>query len=576
MKLGTLLARTEFRQLQTQIGEQRAEIERLRKNGVAQAYSLGQEIDLLQARIGELDRHATQLDQELAARCGELDGAQVKETQLHACIAELEQQLALVGSDLQQARQREQEQGAQIELLGQQSRQQAEALEARIKEASDEGELLLLQLHQVQEELEALFLGEQETKVQLQAKQDELTAKQAQLETSEQQRVEAVKACDEQARLAEERKQELARLGAQLEGQVHEAQQENELLLLQLHQVQEELEHYFLEHQKLQRDNEALAQRWQRLEQRYPDYLDYDRIEALAVDAVSDTPRVDWRVLNATVGGLTHPELLFSTVLKDGKPGIEMRTDDSGNETTVLVPRELTLPQASAAIARFRAIGTGQWKRLLAAAAAIEQFLGNRSPAQGLPEDFDPVFWRQALLPLVTDLRALPGVFRFDRVQLKRELINSDYEHLWLVFHGASYGKKYAWPKLELRIGAAQVQQGNFSRHPKIELPRIDGKTAPFQSWFEESFDDYGGKFELRFDLVRHRFDVGVWSKLDADDQGMLLSLIAVLPLALGQMQADKVAITRPWECWIRLSSDTLEVLRKRLLQARTPAPQAA
>jgi len=74
--------------------------------------------------------------------------------------------------------------------------------------------------------------------------------------------------CDEQAKLAEDRQNNLEELTAKLEvlrstliskqseidalqAQATELQQENELLLFQLHQVQEELEQYFLQYQKL-------------------------------------------------------------------------------------------------------------------------------------------------------------------------------------------------------------------------------------------------------------------------------------------------------------------------------------
>ena len=386
----------------------------------------------------------------------------------------------------------------------------------------------------------------------------------------------AAKERQDQASLAAARQQEIDRLKTEVEGQVREAQQENELLLLQLHQVQEELEHYFLEHQKAIRESEVQVKRWQRLEARLPNYLDYEAIVPQAVDAFADEPRVDWRITQVTVGGAILPELCFSTFLRDGKPGLSLKPLESGAEEVSLVPRALVQPNAAEEVARFRSIRPSDWRLLLVAASAVEQYFsqGNISPI-GLPEDFDIAFWKQAILPVVPDIRALPPVFRFERAQLKRELIHTDYEHLWLILHDVSYGNRYQWPKLELRLGASNIIPGAFSRQPKLELPRIDGKTAPFASWFEESYDDFGGKFELRFELNRKLFDVGVWSKLQGADQALVFSLIGALPLMLSRMQSDKVAIARPWQDWQGLANGMAEVLRVRLSEAQQSKAQA-
>eukprot|EP01030_Chromulinospumella_sphaerica_P007022 gene7022-6868_t len=88
---------------------------------------------------------------------------------------------------------------------------------------------------------------------------------------------------------------ELAGLKTQLTAQQRDLKQENDLMLLQLHQVQEELEHHFLEHQKIQKAEQAQTQRWQRLESRLPNYLDYETITPVNVDSFADTPTVGWK-----------------------------------------------------------------------------------------------------------------------------------------------------------------------------------------------------------------------------------------------------------------------------------------
>jgi hypothetical protein len=207
------------------------------------------------------------------------------------------------------------------------------------------------------------------------------------------------------------------------------------------------------------------------------------------------------------------------------------------------------------------------WRQILIAISCVEMFFQDpfrHAAGQKLPEGFDLVFWRQMSAPLMADVRSLPAVFRFNETKLKRELIHPDYEHLWLEVYDATFGEKH-WPKLEIRLGAANIQPGAFSRHPKIEVPRIDGKTAPFASWFEESYDDFGGKLEIRFDLNKQVFDLGVWIKLSNEDQKILMSLIGTLPLVLKALEQDKTAIARPWDSWAGLVSGLIGTMRKRL-----------
>ncbi len=496
-----------------------------------------------------------------------------------------------------------------------------EAANANLTEQTQEAELLLEQLHQVQEEFESLYLKAQadqsaaeqqlaQLNAQLQQEQaakaaaEQNAAQQAAQLKAELEQIRAAKAVAEQH--AAQQAQQLAQLTAELEQtraakaaaeqnaaqqaqqvaqltteleqiraakavaekhaaqqaqqaqQVHqqleEIQQENELLLHQLHQVQEELEQHFLDKQKLQRECEVLQQRWARLERRQPGYLDYELIEPVAVDAVSDQPSVDWRVRNITLLGQQQAELAFSTLLKDGQVGIVL----DGIE---LFPRALRGPEAAQAIAQFRRFGSRQWSQVLVAATTLEQFFAGQ-PVAAPQLSFDPVFWRQVLLPLVAELRALPAVFRFDGVTLKRELVHTDYEHLWLVLEGASLGQQH-WPKFELRLGAADLKPGRFSRHPKLEFPLIDGKTRPFDSWYEESHDEFGGKFELRFDLDRQLMDLGVWSRLNVDDRKLLLSVNGVLGQALERLQTEQGGISRAWSDWQGLATGIIATLHK-------------
>ena len=449
---------------------------------------------------------------------------------------------------------------------------------------------MLLQLHQVQEELESVFLKEQETQGLLD-EQLKVAKKYAhEIESLAQEKTTITASRDEQLKLVQVHEQQIQTANLELEKlskqnadlaqqveqyktgvqvQFKEAQDENELLLLQLHQVQEELEHYFIESQRLQRENESYLGRWQRLEDRQPNYLDFESIAPTSVDVVSENPRIEWSVRDILVGGTMYPEFKFATFMEDGLSGVELLMNDADNKKARvrIVPRALLRPQAVKAISEFRNMSALDWRQIQVAIGCVEMFFRDpvrHAGVQKFPEGFDLVFWRQMSAPLLADVRSLPAVFRFNQTKLKRELIHQDYEHLWLEIYDATFGERH-WPKLEIRLGAANIQPGAFSRYPKIEIPRIDGKTAPFASWFEESFDDFGGKLELRFDLNKQLFDLGVWIKLSNEDQKILLSMIGVLPLVLKALEQDKTAIARLWDSWSGLVSGLINVMRKRL-----------
>jgi hypothetical protein len=330
--------------------------------------------------------------------------------------------------------------------------------------------------------------------------------------------------------------------------------------------VQEELEHHFLTHQKLQRENETYQGRWKRLEEREPQYLDYESILPITVDTVSAKPRLDWRATNITMVGHVNETFHFTTFLEDGMPGIEItEVEGSGAKPVRLIPRALVKPNASEALAQYRNMSMRDWQTLSTAIKAIEQFFKSPKRAsrdQKLPDFFDIIFWRQSLSPLVADFKSLPAVVWFDEIKLKREQVNPDYEHLWLEFNGALYGQRH-WSNLELRFAAANVQPGGFSRHPKVEIPKMNGSVTPFETWFEESRDDFGPKMELRFDLNRQFFDLDVWSRVSSEDRAMLISMMGSIPYMLKRMEDTGIKISRPWEDWNLLASGMVEILRR-------------
>lgn len=361
-----------------------------------------------------------------------------------------------------------------------------------------------------------------------------------------------------------------AQLLQQAQAKHQDSTQENELLLLQLMQAQEELVEYYEQKGEFEKLYLAYKARWDRLETRMPNYLDFGAIDIVNVDSMSDTPSITWQVKDFAQAGVALSEFSFVTVLQDGHPGIGLVKD---GKPQAFVPKLLNTDKDH--LATFLALSTTEFRQLTAAVSILAQLDAGQWQGFVFPPQFDLGFWRASLQTLIAQLKTLPALLRYDDVRLKRELINPDYEHLWLEFHGLSLGTTQL-KKFEIRLGAALVQANGFSQYPKFEIPLIDGKTKPFESWYAESHDDSGAKLELRFSIDKNAFDVAVWSKLADADKALLARVIYAMPDALKRLDAQKVSIHRSWATWVNFATDAVRVLERNRTEPAKLAPTPA
>jgi hypothetical protein len=411
--------------------------------------------------------------------------------------------------------------------------QQKQDLEERIKETDQENELLLSQLYQIQEELEASFVKNQA-------------------------HVKAFKAA---------------------ETNLKQAEQDNELLSMQLRQVQEELEHYFSQHQGVQRQLKASVERWQRMLQRTPYYCDYESIEILS-DESSDADATTWRIKNLDAGGRSLPELVFKTIVEQGIAGIIFfrfpGTPDplthwpanAANQNEVALIPIGGPTNTSSRLETLSELATSDWDLLQTLIRLLERILEAPS-ALKLPAHFQPQALKNGLGKLDAILESFPSTLRYDRVGLKREQVNPDYEHLWLRFVNLSFGGKRC-PEFEFRLSCAEVRPNHFGSHPKLEFPE-ESSQAPFEGWFIEAHDDFGAKLELRFALPEPSMDLAVWQRVSKNDRDFLAALIKHLPAILMNLKDAGVKLKRPWEDWIKMAGEMQRVVRLRAAPSSTP-----
>jgi len=347
--------------------------------------------------------------------------------------------------------------------------------------------------------------------------------------------------------------------------------QERELLLIQISQLTEEQNTNALQLKTLNALNKTLESKLKRLMSKIPNYVDFGGIEFVSQDSVSEAPQILWKITDYSNGSVVLSEFYFRTSLEDGLAGIGIvKSPHDSTPGGVLVPQ--LIGKSIEQLDLFKSLGGEDWQQIKAATAVLEQLLQTRGQSLQNGADFDFAFWQNSLTNLVANIKRLPVLLRYKQVKLKRELQNPDYEHLWIELYDVEYGE-FKCPKFELRLGASMIQVGGFSKHPKLEFPLINGKLKPFESWFAESSDDFGPKFELRFSLEEQVFDIGAFLKLSDTDQRLMQALILVIPSILTQLVRSKVSIHRKWDTWTSFAGEIAKVFQLQI-RAANPALQ--
>ena len=403
---------------------------------------------------------------------------------------------------------------------------------AKFESLQEESELLLLQLHQVQEELERIYLEAQGYK-----------------ETAEREKAELTASRDAEAHRA------------------NNLQEETELLLLQLHQVQEELENYFLKNQESEAKLSQQQARLKRVLEKLPDFIATESVRVEVVD--SKTQTLKWVVDGLEGHGIAKEHLEFETFVESGVLGIRFNKINSRNEPNLKIwPSSCTsetlecIPAGKGNIMRQRAIflrdlSASDWKLINALPQLIKEHLCSAELETQLGGAAS-----ESATKFLAGINALPKTFRYDLVTLKANKVNPDYEHLWFELHNASYDT-YNWPKFEFRLGAAHIKPGQFSKYPKIEIPLIDGSIKPFASWFDESHDDFGPKWELRFDLNKKIYDSDLWLKLDSKDRDFIKQVLETFAKDSLPIDGKKIRMHRGFEDWSGLFRNCVSLIKK-------------
>lgn len=354
---------------------------------------------------------------------------------------------------------------------------------------------------------------------------------------------------------------EKADLELVLKDEVKDLKQENELLLLQLHQVQEELERYFFDYQKVQKEKGALVDRWQNMLNHYPDYFEFRKADVKLEDSAIERAR--WTFTELVVGGQELAEFSFATSIENEEPVIFLPRKEleqlynplskEQEEVTFRFPstNHVKDNEEFGLESTFSVLSHSGWAMLSRLPGII---LSTLKEADLKEETKDR--YRVAMTGAQNIIESMPRILRFDHVELYNEQLNPDYEHVWITINNLGWGKEVA-REWSVRI-SSDVIDGEFGGHPKLEVPKQQNQWL--ETWFEESRDDFGPKWELRFALPSD-FDGEIWNRLNRRDQNLIKILLAEFPGILEHLEYKNKMLKRSKSDWAKLSTAMLEIL---------------
>jgi hypothetical protein len=209
---------------------------------------------------------------------------------------------------------------------------------------------------------------------------------------------------------------------------------------------------------------------------------------------------------------------------------------------------------------KFYGFTSSEWQRHLMAVEILRNFKSAKLSTPILDLKIDIIFINSFVEKIINDYTKLPDILRVDVISLKRELRNADYEHLWIEFKNLSY-QSYFFPKFDMRISSAELNKFEFSDLPKFEFPLLKNKTKPFDSWFPESVDNFGEKYEIRFNLKSKIIDQSAIKRLSPADQKFVASLILASPSFITYLSKSNTQIERDWEEWLLLTFNVKKLL---------------
>ena len=454
----------------------------------------------------------------------------------------------------------------------------------KIDDLERKGEHYFEQLSNIQAELTGLCQSRDALNEQLAQQQAHTTHLHQQLEAISAQSAQQQHNSDEQIRQLQQANETKESVIAEQQGRINHLTETNtqnsELLLLELHQAHQESEHYFEQYQEKDSILKQAETRWQRMLDRCPEYFDYDSLKVDITVKEKNKQASYWQLKNVNAAGRTVDVFNFSFEVLDNQTAIIFYKEVEGAACFMRWPQRLANQdffkiifghngaESQHNIDAIDALTASDWAFLRLLSRWLHRTLENPVLID-LPRDLPFEALHTVVERFILFSSELLEVLRYDDITLRREQINPDYEHLWLKLTRLSFTDQCNLD-FEFRLSCANVRPNAFGVHPKLEFPQEMGEQC-FDSWFEESYDDFGAKLELRFALP-DAMDMTVWGKLSAHDQKLVYQLIAQLPNLLANLVQKGVKLKRPLSDWLELVGSIQQIYAMRVLPIESQA----
>ena len=308
--------------------------------------------------------------------------------------------------------------------------------------------------------------------------------------------------------------------------------------------------------------------------ERSPDYFDYDSLNVNITHNGKHKHVSDWTLKNINAAGRTidafgfsfevskHHTAICFTKLVDGMACFTKWPASLADQSVFKMTFNNNGSTAQQDVDVLQALGTSDWRFLGVLAHWLKTTLSNTESAN-LPRDLPLDALRFGVNQFILLSSQLKSALRYDHVSLKREQTNPDYEHLWLKLANVVFEDQHA-SDFEFRLSCANVRPNAFGGYPKLEFPQEVAQPC-FDSWFEESYDDFGAKLELRFALP-DAMDMGIWGKLSAHDQALVVQIIEQLPIILRELVQSGASMKRSLNDWLRMAQSIEDIFAMRVL----------
>ena len=331
--------------------------------------------------------------------------------------------------------------------------------------------------------------------------------------------------------------------------------QENNMLIMQIDNNKKDLAEANKEIYKVELEKNALVNELSRYKEAFPELDKILFFEIIDSGIATSQSYLSCHILDVNSDDLYPPNFRVEMIVREGLVGIKL---DSSLDQQIFFPA-LIKDESQRNI--YVSYSSHDWDLILKLLSACLYCLDAKPHFFKIPNGFDIDYWHKVIVELDEKIQSLPSMFRFNRIELKSEYVGEAYESLSLEFFEVSF-ENYKCEKFDLRFAASLVEGDNFSRFPKIEIPLVNGVQKPFDSWYPESKDEFGPKFEVRFALDNHSFDLKVWDKLSAQDKSLLTVILLYLPAYLNKLNSRVVLNARPWATWMKFAEDTSEVFK--------------